>query len=366
MNPELNMINENGDVMTFTLSNVNVSIANSIRRTILSDISIYCFNTSKNNEENTNVIINTSRFNNEILKHRLSSIPIHINDENFPYEKYQLEIDIENTSENIVIVTTNDFKIKDLDSDTYLSQQKINEIFPKNKITNEFILFARLRPQIGNIPGEKLKLTSKINKGTAKENGVFNVVSTSSYSSTMDNEKVQQIWFKKEKELIGMKTNEEEILQQKEDFLLLDAKRITTPNSFDFTVETIGIYKNTEIVKMACKILQNNLTYLQKMISDDELEIRESDIINNNSFDIHLKDVTYTIGKCLEYMFIEEYMESTKKMVFCAFKQYHPHDNFAILRITYEEDENIATVKDNMNNVCEKLKKLFSIIDELF
>jgi len=366
MNPELNMINENGDVMTFTLSNVNVSIANSIRRTILSDISIYCFNTSKNNEDITNVIINTSRFNNEILKHRLSSIPIHINDENFPYEKYQLEIDIENTSENIVNVTTNDFKMKDLDSDTYLSQEKINELFPKNKITNEYILFARLRPQIGNIPGEKLKLTSKINKGTAKDNGVFNVVSTSTYSSTMDNEKVQQIWFKKEKELIGMKINEEEILQQKEDFLLLDAKRITTPNSFDFTVETIGIYKNTEIVKMACKILQNNLTYLQKMISDDELEIRESDIINNNSFDIHLKDVTYTIGKCLEYMFIEEYMESTKKMAFCAFKQYHPHDNFAILRITYEEDENIATVKDNMNNVCEKLKKLFSIIDELF
>ena len=300
------------------------------------------------------------------MKHRLSCIQIHVNDEDFPYEKYLLEIDIENTSENIVNINTNDFKMKDIDSDTYLSQEKINEIFPKNKITNDYILFARLRPQIGNIPGEKIKLTAKINKGTAKDNGVFNVVSTSTYSSTMDNEKVQQVWFKKEKELTSLKMSEEEILQQKEDFLLLDAKRITTPNSFDFTVETIGIYKNTEIVKMACKILQNNLLYLQKMISDDELEIRESDIINNNSFDICLKNVTYTIGKCLEYMFIEEYMEATKKISFCAFKQYHPHDNYSILRISYEEDENISTLKDNMNHVCDKLKKLFSIIDELF
>ena len=56
MNPELNTINENGDVMTFTLSNVNVSIANAIRRTILSDISIYCFDINKNNSVNINVL----------------------------------------------------------------------------------------------------------------------------------------------------------------------------------------------------------------------------------------------------------------------------------------------------------------------
>jgi len=366
MNPELNMINENGDVMTFTLSNINCSIANALRRTILSDIDIFCFDVTKDNGSNINIYMNTSRINNEILKHRLSCIPINISDEDFPYEKYLLEIDVENTSENIINITTDDFKIKDTDNETYLSKEKINELFPKNKITDDFILFARLRPQIGNIPGEKIKLNAKISRSCAKENGVFNVVSTSTYAATVDNELIQKTWFTKEKELTSLKVPEEDILQQKEDFLLLDAKRIITPNSFDFTVETIGIFKNTEIIKMACKIIKNNLTYIQKLISDDELEIRETDIVNDYSYDVKLVDMTHTIGKSLEYMFIEEYMEKTNKLSFCSFKKFHPHDNFSVLRLIYNEDENIGTVKDNLNNVCEKLKKLFQNIDELF
>jgi DNA-directed RNA polymerase alpha subunit len=70
--------------LQFTLSNVNVSIANAIRRTILSDIPMVVFKTTPYEENKSNFITNTTRLNNEILKQRLSCIPIHITDPDIP------------------------------------------------------------------------------------------------------------------------------------------------------------------------------------------------------------------------------------------------------------------------------------------
>ena len=58
-------------ILTFTLAGINVSIANGLRRTILSDIPVLAFKTFPHNENQADFITNTSRFNNEILKQRL-------------------------------------------------------------------------------------------------------------------------------------------------------------------------------------------------------------------------------------------------------------------------------------------------------
>ena len=60
MNPHIELISNKDDVLTFTLSNVNVSLANAIRRTILSDIPILVFRTSPYEENKANIITNTT------------------------------------------------------------------------------------------------------------------------------------------------------------------------------------------------------------------------------------------------------------------------------------------------------------------
>ena len=65
-------INSNDELLKFTLSGVNVSIANAIRRTILSDIPQIVFRTTPYEQNKANIITNTSRLNNEIIKQRLS------------------------------------------------------------------------------------------------------------------------------------------------------------------------------------------------------------------------------------------------------------------------------------------------------
>ena len=52
MNPhvELNDKPNNGDMLSFTLSGVNVSLANALRRTMLSDIPLIVFRTTPNDK----------------------------------------------------------------------------------------------------------------------------------------------------------------------------------------------------------------------------------------------------------------------------------------------------------------------------
>ena len=74
MDGKITEINEAGDTMTFTLA-TDVSIANAIRRTILSDIECVVFKTTPHSENKVDIHINTTRMNNEILKQRLTCIP---------------------------------------------------------------------------------------------------------------------------------------------------------------------------------------------------------------------------------------------------------------------------------------------------
>ena len=104
MNPQIDKPVEDGDTMTFTLSGVNVSIANSIRRTILSDIKTVVFKTTPYEENKCKIIENTTRFNNEILKQRLSCVPIHISDLEMPIQNYLMELKMENTTIPFVIL----------------------------------------------------------------------------------------------------------------------------------------------------------------------------------------------------------------------------------------------------------------------
>jgi len=366
LQPTLSLINEHADTMTFTLDNIDRSVANSLRRIILSDIDVYCLDTTGDNMGKINIQHNTTRFNNEILKQRLCCIPVHINDDEFPYENYEMYLEEKNDTQDIKFITTEHFKIKDIVNDKIIDDSKIKQFFPINKQTQSYILFARLRPSIGDVPGESLKLSCAFSKGNAKNNGSFNAVSTCAYGETIDTEKSHKTWNDKEKEYRTQKKTDTEILHYKDDFMNLETQRYTKKNSYDFTIETIGIYKNTEIVKKACSIMNDNLNYIQKTISEDELEIRPSDIINEHAYDIHLKNESYTVGKSIEYALYSNLFENKESISFCGFKQYHPHDDYSIIRLIYKNEVNSSNIKDDILQACNDLKKIYDVISELF
>ena len=84
-------ISEENNILNFTLSGVNVSIANGLRR-IVSEIPAVIFRTTPHEANNATFEINTSRMNNELLKQRLSCIPIYAGAD-FPLADYMLIVD---------------------------------------------------------------------------------------------------------------------------------------------------------------------------------------------------------------------------------------------------------------------------------
>jgi DNA-directed RNA polymerase subunit L len=365
MNPqvEINDKSENGDMLSFTLSGVNVSIANAIRRTMLADVPLLVFRTSPNDKNKATIMENTSRLNNEIIKQRLSCIPIHIKDvENFPLKNYIMEVNVENNTDTTMYVTTKDFTIRDLVSEKLVSETKIREIFPADDYTGYFIDFVRLRPRISDeIPGEKIHLTCEFDIGFNKEDGMFNAVATCAYGYTIDTvaqdselERKKQSWKDEGK-------NADEITFEAANWLLLDGKRVTKKDSFDFIVQSVGIHTNNEVVDKACEILNTKLGELDTLIEKDELEIKTADNTMSNCFDIILENEDYTIGKVIEYFLYSKFYE-TKMLTYCGFKKMHPHDSYSIIRVAYTDAVEKSTIKGHLKECIDNSKQVFGKI----
>ena len=367
MEPRIEIIENNSDTTTFTLSGINVSLANALRRTLLTDIPMVVFRTTPNEQNRCIILENTSRLNNEIIKQRLSCIPIHItNEEDFPINNYVMEVDVENNTDNILYVTTEDFVVKDLVSNKDLSKDKVREIFPPNDITGYYIDFVRLRPRISaEIPGEKLHLTCKFDIGTAKEDGMFNAVSTCSYGFTVDTT-VQEIELAKKMQTWKDEgKNMEQIKFDAENWRLLEGKRIFRKDSFDFILQSVGVYTNEQLLNTACKILIQRLEDLDTTIEKDELEIKHSENTMSNSFDVVLENEDYTIGKVIEY-FMHVKFYQTNLLSFCGFKKMHPHDTFSVIRVAYSNPVEKSTIKGNLKDCIQDAVEVYTKIKKDF
>jgi DNA-directed RNA polymerase subunit L len=367
MNPHVEVIDTDDDSIGFTLSGVNLSFANGLRRILLSDIPQVVFRTTPNDQNKCTIHTNTSRLNNEIIKQRLSCIPIHIkNIEEFPLKNYLLEVNVENTTDNVMYVTTEHFTIRDLVLNKELSKDRVREIFPPDDTTGYYIDFVRLRPRISDeIPGEKLQLTCEFDIGSAKEDGMFNAVSTCSYGFSVDLAVQEAELAKRLQTWKDEGKSADQINFEAENWKLLEGKRITKKDSFDFVLQSVGVYTNDELLNAACKILIGRLSDLDTIIEKDELEINNSDNTLANCFDIILENEDYTIGKILEYCMYSKFYE-TNVLTFCGFKKMHPHDTHSIIRVAYAEAVEKSTIKGNLKEciadsveVFTKMKKEF-------
>jgi len=370
MNPIANLISNKKGALEFTLSGVNVSIANAIRRTLLSDIPIVVFKTSPFEESKARVIANTSRLNDQIILQRLSCVPIHLpialdedNDSMNIYKNYSLELNVENLTDTMMYVTTENFKIKDKTTNKYLSENTTREIFPPDDYTGMFIEFLRLRPKISNeIPGEKIHLTCEFSIGTAKDDGMFNVVSTASYGCSVDINKQQAEIAKKVQTWKNEGKKDDEIKFEIKNWEYLDGKRVIKQDSFDFTVQTIGIYTNHDLLTIACKIIMKRLQKLHDAIESDEVKIETSKNTLKNSFDITLVDDDYTIGKVIEYMLNDKFYKGNNTLTYCGYLKPHPHDPDSIIRVAYVDPVELSSVK---LNIIESIRDLILIYQKI-
>ena len=373
MDPQVSKVKEDGDILTFRLSGLNVCFANSIRRIIVAEIPTIVFKTMPYDKNTCTIFENTTKLNNEILKQRLSCIPIHISDLATPIDKLLLELNVHNTSDTIQVVTTKDFKIKHKDTNAYLSDTDTRKIFPPyigpGSSSEYYIDFVKLSPKISdNILGNKIHLECQFSISNAKDDSLFNVVSVCSYGNTLDDKTIEEVLRAK---LIGWKdegkTNEE-LNFETQNWKTLEAKRIYIADSFDFMIQSLGVYENKDLVKKSCAILEDKLIHFLDALQNDDLKIVNSLSTIENCYDISVADDYFEIGGILKHVLYTDYYESDEKMLtYIGFKKMHPHDDESLLRIAFDgEQHGHNTIINIIENSTKKIIKIFQKISKLF
>jgi DNA-directed RNA polymerase subunit L len=365
-NPLINTQGKVNGVFKFTMTNTNVSIANALRRTILSDIPTVII-------KDFNIINNNTQFNNQILEQRLSMIPLKIDpdepDMANQIKNLQLIIEENNDGAELKYITTADFMLFEKTSEKYIASSTLQNIFQSNKITKEHILFCRLKPKLSNeIPGENIHIKANLGIGTAAEKGCYNVVSTCAYGFTPDKSAIHNERQKYEDGLTEKGVIEKDI----EDYLTNwdnhNYKRYYLENSFDFSIESIGIFKESDIIFKACNIINFRLMKMKQNEDQNQYTYKKNNVALENSVDIILYNTDYTIGKLLEFIIYQEYFVNQKVLSFCGFLKPHPHENDSIVRIAFNKEKNFTD--DNIENIitdsCGVGQQIFTSIQSDF
>ena len=216
-------LNINGEIIetTFTLENCTTAIANSIRRTILSNIPIVTFDdTWYNNPAKRSILIhkNTSAIHNEFLSHRLSLLPINMyktsnlkivtilkdsirsfnfkNNDNVPTFYLKLKNNEATRTEKNMIgyikVFSNDFRVKNKITDI---EEDINDYILPDPYTNDYCIIDLLKSNIlDDNEGEELDLEAKPTIGNGLINARYTPVGTVSYSFEVDESNVESVF----------------------------------------------------------------------------------------------------------------------------------------------------------------------------
>lgn len=384
--PTVSGIHVSNGELRFTLENADVSIANGLRRILLSEIPCLVFRTDVHADttENTVFHVNTTRHHNEILKQRLRCIPICIPDKHtitdFNYKAYRCEVRKKNMSDVTEYVTTGDFKI--IEKATGKENVELTKkMFVQDPLSGHYIEFARLLPRVVDYTeGEELHISAEFQIGTAEQDGAYNVCSTCTYACTPDKAKQDDEWAKlaptqesssssssgKEKEADSVNADAEK------NWRLSSAQRIFKENSFDFIVETVsmGVYTNGELIRKACDCMKIKCeTFIEKL--NDEANIVDAKYLVTIpfAFNIILRKEGYTLGKALENLIYSKHYLGDRTLTFCAFKKIHPHDVDSFIQVALQNDtENnaaqvaaiaVAAAKDIIS-IFEHIKKQFA------
>jgi DNA-directed RNA polymerase subunit L len=313
-------------------SAIKISMANAIRRTIITSIPTYIIH-----PEETTFFENNSVFNNEFLKHRLSLIPI-ISYQDLNYDKIMISCKKKNENEYTENLYVSDFLCKNIET---------NEIIDNKLIfSHENILFAKLKYN------QIISFEGKLIKNNADNKGSFHCpVSKCIYTFEID---------KPESEKIMATMTDKEIL----DFKTQDIQRVYEknkdgePNRYKFEIEGIGFYKMKDILNMSIKILIDKLILIQKefRVKNSKKVILE-DADNLDFYNFSIENENETIGNILSTYFLND-----ENIFYCGYLIEHPLKKNIILRIKLKENNNL----ENIINHCDKnINLIITILNDI-
>lgn len=357
--------------ISFEINDVDVSLVNSLRRIILSEIpNVGFFFKVSDHFVNSDIIFhkNDSPLHNEFMAHRFSMIPLCFNEKEiseWDMASYTFVIDVKNTSQSMMDVTTEHFDIIDKDGNA-MPRSFTKRVFPPDEITKDYILLTKLpaHTESGD-DSPAFHVEARAQKGIPKDCTAWNTVSLCTFFNTIDQDKVEA----QLKSLTAGKSKEE-AKKITTDFKTLQIQRFYKTNEFDEPKSlTMSITSECAltpkiIFTKACDILVHNLTTISNELTLDASKVVSYTTLNDvpNYWGFTIKGYTHTIGNLLQAMFMNKYVRDDKLMDYVGYSVPHPLEETTLLKIKFTNDTNEDDVKQFMMDAIQGIVETIEAI----
>jgi DNA-directed RNA polymerase subunit L len=344
----LRWLNKDKKLLKFQIDNIDVSILNSIRRTILGNIENVSFDFSATGTENTIFYKNTSPLHNEFLAHRLCLIPICFTPNeiiDFDTDDYTFILNLKNTTNEVIDVTSKHIIIKDKD-DNIMKDSFRDRVFPKNIITGDYILINKLKPNIFDISkGDEIDIKMKAIKNTAGYHTSFCPVSICLFYNIIDEMKANKFLNESIKKNPSFDKDIFNKLEKQKHYYTNDYNE---PNKFEFIIQSECLLKPEYIFLKGMLVLNENLEKFKTKIINNEFEEDSTSMAEDNIF-IHqltIKTDSYsigcTLGNLIQSLFCNKFVNNSlhdkdKNLTFIGYNMPHPLDNSLIIKLQFNK-----------------------------
>lgn len=381
--------------VTFEIEKVNLSFINALRRECITNVSTFGFRTEPYEKNNVEIITNDTGLNNQIICHRIGMIPLNITEQDFNIVDYEFILDVINDTNFPKWVTSNDFKIKQISSDTFLDKKEVEKIFPKDPITNDYIIIAKLKPcyniinyklnsykdELINKQGKTYKLHLKANAilSNGRENSRFSPTTTIAHSYKIDDKAVkdaEKIYIKKEIEKAkdqGLKPKTEQELTTffqttyKERYFYKNDEG--EPTKFVFKLESIGIIPPLVIFYRSIQGLIKRLDRFiinLKSKNDNIIKIEPSANLDDG-YKLIVNDETDTLGNLITEQMFDTYCNNEDpELNIIGYKRIHPLEEKIFFNLNSDKYKSWEELGNLFIDTSQYLnKKLKNLLNEL-
>jgi DNA-directed RNA polymerase subunit L len=359
--------NNNNELdITFNIKSIDLSVINSLRRVIISEIPNvgFLFNHADvSKDQHIKVITNNSPLHNELIQQRFSLIPIHVNTqelENWDENDYEFVLNKTNDNIDILNIYSSDITvIKNNVEDKALSKR----FFPPDPITKGHILLTKLKP----IKDSSIHIQAKASINIGANFTSFGIVSTCCFEHIVD-----EVLAKKTlKKYLDANENKDTLENLTYQFNSIEKERCyhrniyREPNFFKFHIISESGIPATYIFEKALYILKTKFIELQTNLDFEVIE-------DNKFFTIVIKNENHTLGNVLQSLcfnkFIRELQDSKEKDAFnlkyIGYNVPHPLEAILLIKIKGDNIQEIKDVKIFVSQACEYIIEYISTIEE--
>jgi DNA-directed RNA polymerase subunit L len=351
-----NLSMEDRNTLRFRLEPTHVTYANTLRRTIITDVETVAIASDiAEDGSTTDVAItkNSTAMSNEMLAHRIGLIPIHVeNPLDWDPEEYTFKLDITHDSTEQRDIVASDIQVfKNRGPEEEPLPVPSVQFFHPDPVTHDTSLLAILKGRVGTQEPEVLAFTAKATVGTGRQNSRFMpVTSRCAYAYTRDDSEERKkelftAWLTNHKKVnpTEIESNSTKKGELEREFATMEIQRCYKmdargePFSFDFVVESIGVLNPKYIVGRALEVLQKKLLVYASIDSGDlpeTLKLRPADA-RMKGFDFIFQKEDHTLGNLLS-TWMERNMMDKDEITFVGYKVPHPLRDEMLLRVGVE------------------------------